>query len=468
MLIQKIKIRILKFKENNAKHCISKGYSYRIKAGNIYRIAPALLFIFIALLQGVYYIRYIGALTMPDGSMHALGAYSLATGQSFNQTDGWTDSYGNHRRAQRISGDARLIELRGAHNDLVSNIIQMYYPIDSYLSSQIEGASGEAKSIEYPLTDGIFYNHNRANQYFPTTWLPQAIGIKIGMLFNFDPYDIWQAGRCANLLCFVVLYSIAIVMVPRMKWLLTLLGVIPTTLFAASSLMCDATLVAVCTLSVSLTIKIVEENKMVSTAQTLLLGLLCGFMVLSKAVYAPICMGFLLLPNSVMSWRQKLLPISVVLLSTLIYIVFNVNFGDMALSGNLSINKEIAMSNPFAILVRIIYQIINLPILLILAGQMYITIGIVFLTYVVNYISSNHIARADSLGKLISKYRFLFGAIAAVLIAVMGTFLFLLLTWNDLSTQATLTPIGGFQGRYLLPVYPAILYLQTIFTYQSA
>lgn len=429
---------------------------------------PVIVFLMVAIMQGTYYIRYIGALTLPDASMHALGAYALATGQSFNQTDSLTDSWGNIRRPQRIHGDARFIELRGAHNALVSDIIQTYYPVDQYRLSQIEGASGNAEVVEYPLKDDGFFNHNRANQYFPTTWLPQAVGIRLGLSLNLNPYDVWQLGRCTNLTCFVIMYSLAIVFVPRMKWLLTILGCIPTTLFAASSLMCDATLIAVCTLSVAISLRVILNNQKISLFNTVLLGLLCAYMIMSKAVYAPICMGFLLFPNKIMSWKKKLIPITFASVGICLYMLFSSFFGDMAVNCSLSLNKEIIISNPIAILIRIIFQIMNMPSLLVSSGQLYFAIGALIICYIVLSISKNMLIIPVSMVDFFSKYRYIVGFILAALIAIGGTFFFLLLTWNDLSSQATLCSIDGFQGRYLLPIYPALLYIQTIYVAKDA
>lgn len=70
-----------------------------------YTIFAVMLFLVVTVCQGVSFIVNIGALTIPDSNMHALGAYTLATGQIFNQTEEYIDSFGNENKAQVLNGD---------------------------------------------------------------------------------------------------------------------------------------------------------------------------------------------------------------------------------------------------------------------------------------------------------------------------------------------------------------------------
>lgn len=76
-------------------------------------------------IQGLYFIRTVGPLTLPDPGMHVLGSYALATGQSFNPTIKTLDEYGNERSTQILTGDASYLDLPEVTNALISTIIGM-------------------------------------------------------------------------------------------------------------------------------------------------------------------------------------------------------------------------------------------------------------------------------------------------------------------------------------------------------
>ncbi len=217
--------------------------------GALRRSSYSLLCIAFALViiafQGVAHIRYIGALSMPDPNMHALGAYALASGQSFNETVPIRDEYGNERVAQVLEGEESFLVLPECRNDLITTILSggLANLYDAQRIPQIEASASSHDHIEIPFdladVDGRDEGWGRSTQYFPLAWLPSAIGIKAAMTFGLSGYDAFQWGRVSNLIVYMGLMATAIALIPKMKPVLALLAIAPPAVFCASSLMCD-------------------------------------------------------------------------------------------------------------------------------------------------------------------------------------------------------------------------------------
>lgn len=426
-------------------------------------LAYLLCFLVIALMQGAYYIHYIGALTFPDTELHARGCYALATGQAFNPVEDSTDGFGNQKKGQLLSGDSRFLLLEGRSEMVISAIIDGAFPTDPYKELQVQGCNEPYSYIELsPAAQGGVYT-NRSNQYFPLAWLPQAVGMKMGMLLGFSPYSVWQAGRIASLIIYIALIAASIALVPKMKALLVILGIIPTTLFCASSLMPDATIVGICTLSVALTLRWRKGEGQLGFLRTFILASLAAVVALMKPAYFPICMGFIVLPSKRMSNKEKIAALAVVIAACLAYLVWSHYLGDVAYIVNIDSNQDYLFNNILAVILRIMYAIVNLPQLLFGMSAMYLAIAMAVTVAVIAPMAHWGLGTPSGAVQAISNGRYVIGGGAAALLSLGITLFFLLLTWNDLSSQATICSIGGFQGRYLLPIYPLLAYIQTLY-----
>jgi uncharacterized membrane protein len=71
-------------------------------------------------------------------------------------------------------------------------------------------------------------------------YLPQALGIMLGKLFNSSPLVLMYLGRIFNLLISIIIMFFAIRIIPEFKWLFLLLALMPKTLFLFGSLSYDS------------------------------------------------------------------------------------------------------------------------------------------------------------------------------------------------------------------------------------
>lgn len=418
------------------------------------------------LLQGAYFIRYIGAFTMPDPGMHIYGTYALATGQSFNPTIERLDEFGNERSTQVLKGDASYLLLNEQRNDLVKNIISggLSYLYDAQRMPQIEETRQNSGEVIVPYDFVVDDDVNqfaiiRSTQYFPISWLPSAIGLRVGMELGLDAYNAYQCGRVSNLAIFLCLSIASIALIPRMKSVVAVLSVFPTTVFCASSLMCDSFIISLCTLSVALTLRCVERHAM-TAGSTAALSILASLIVLIKATYLPVCLGYLLLDKNVLSTKKKAAATVPVVVAILIYLMWSGTYSDLSATANISENTAYVLTHPLHALTRILFSIIAVVQELILTMPLdYLVCMLVFIALVVRSINkATHSAR----GRNIQSYRFVIGAGIAASASVFLILLFLLLTWNNADAEGTLNVIRGFQERYLLPILPLACYLQTL------
>lgn len=432
------------------------------------------VFLVVALAQGAYYIHVIGPLTMPDPDMHAMGTYAVATGQSFSPVVEYVDGYGNPRKGQALTGDDRYLSLIGANNGLVSSIIDGAFPTDSAKSQQQEAMAALGQTISVSPTDpkphlnettGAFYS--RSNQYFPLAWAIPGLGMRIGMAINpGNVYFTYQCARAVNLAFYLLIYGLAILLVPRMRGLLMVLGLIPTTLFCASSLMCDGSVVALCTLSVALTCRAAQAPKRLGGGYVAALTAIACAVLLIKPLYAPICMGYLIMPKQQLGRRRLAASIIALAVAALAYLLWSAFFGDMAVLCNQAHNKDAIEQSLLGVGVRLFYNIVNLPLELFGMNTLYLVYAAI-VAWICSVEAMPRLrivfsSRCPSAKERLSECRYLVGTCLVALIVVAGTFAFLLYTWNDIASQATLSKINGFQGRYLLPLWPLLAYAQTI------
>ncbi|MCI8513486.1 MAG: DUF2142 domain-containing protein [Lachnospiraceae bacterium] len=135
-----------------------------------------------------------------------------------------------------------------------------------------------------------------AGQYTPAYLLP-ALMLRIGRLLHLPFTVIYQMGRFGNLFLYAAVMYFAIRMIPIGKRILTMIGLMPTTLFLACTYSYDATVIAFTALGLAITLKeILTPEEALSWKTFFLTGFVFLFGMISKAVYAPLVLTALALP----------------------------------------------------------------------------------------------------------------------------------------------------------------------------
>lgn len=433
----------------------------------------------LVLAQGIFFISFYGPFTCPDYNTHVPGAYALATGQSFNEATLVTDELGNQRRVQSLSGDSKIIamaasQISGPRNDTVSGIIANPSPSDTTTASQMAALAKSDGQDTLTYSKNGFAN--RGNTYAPLAWLPQAIGIKIGLLTGVSPYLQLQFGRVASLALYLVCAGLALVLLPRFKDIALLIAANPVSVFCAASMMCDGTLLATALLAVAATIHLACSRPGNDRLELACIGACAFYLAMVKAVYLPVALGFYLLPKGRLKNEAKLLLTVVWLLGLLLGYLWSIFFGDTLASINLKANGSFMRANLLFVCADLLYNALTVPLRVFSepAGWFCFCMHFIALSSILNrdciVFRPSVNANGELLGArdLLSKYRWLLGAALAGLISLLGIFFFFAYTWNDLAGASSVGFLAGMQERYYLPLLPLFLFFQAIPTALSA
>lgn len=128
-------------------------------------------------------------------------------------------------------------------------------------------------------------------------YMPSAIGLWFGRLLHLPLVDIFKLGRILNVLFYVFICYFAIKIIPTRKTLLSLIALIPTSLFMAANYSYDGWINALMLLAVALSVKLICDTGPIR-AWDLALTLGVFFLAFApKAVYFPLLGILILIPK---------------------------------------------------------------------------------------------------------------------------------------------------------------------------
>ena len=416
-----------------------------------------LFFLVFALLQGSFFITTIGALSFPDPNIHAYASYSAATGQILSKPDRQIDEYGNAVKVQQLHGDPRFLSLQGFRNELVVTLLNQTSDYDSKLEEQ-KAVDDLAPSKE--ATAASAKHTNRANQYFPAVFLPQAIGIWTGLHTHQSPYQTWQLGRISNLVVYILLFCLAIAIIPRGKMFLAVIGALPHGMFIASSLMADALFISLCAVFVALFMAIATRNEPASRGQVVALSVLTVLLFMCKTVYASLAVLILVLPRRILSTKRKALCLGSSALAILaIYGTWSSLYSTVWASASVSQNLRFMLRHPFKMCMAVAWNFMREPLHLLGLGAPSVLLVIILgLAWGVLFHNSHPTRRkVTSTRGFFSLYRYQIASALAFLLLICLAYASMMLTWNNLPQMEIGDPINGIQARYLEPFLPLLV-----------
>lgn len=420
-----------------------------------------LFFLVFALLQGSFFITTIGALSFPDPNIHAYASYSAATGQILSKPDRQIDEYGNAVKVQQLHGDPRFLSLQGCRNELVVTLLNQTSNYDSKLEEQ-KAVDDLAPSKE--ATAASAKHTNRANQYFPAVFLPQAIGIWTGLHTHQSPYQTWQLGRISNLVVYILLFCLAIAIIPRGKMFLAVIGALPHGMFIASSLMADGLFISLCAVFVALFMAVATRNEPASRGQLVALSVLTVLLFMCKTVYASLAVLILVLPRRILSTKRKALCLGSSALAILVvYGTWSSLYSTVWASASVSQNLRFMLRHPFKMCMAVAWNFMREPLHLLGLGAPSVLLVIILgLAWGVLFHNSHPTRRkVTSTRGFFSLYRYQIASALAFLLLICLVYASMMLTWNNLPQMKIGDPINGIQARYLEPFLP--LLVSTVF-----
>lgn len=313
--------------------------------------------------------------------------------------------------------------------------------------------------------DDRIFMRNYASSYPPIIYIPQSLGMLIGRLFFDSPLIMMVLGRIFNFLAYTTIAYAALKIVPIKKYLFLTLALLPMSVIHSASLSGDAITNSTSLLFVSYILYLAYGPVITIERKHLYTSIVIGvFIALSKIVYLPIILLFLIIPFKKFKNKKVYIKnlIFVLLGCTIPFIIWNLmNISNLSVPDvrfNAQVNPKdqilFILSHPLQYLKIFMVTLMNQ--------------GPLQFVQMVGKAATNYIYLAPSI--VIYTFillLFLFGLIsdesdlkAEVKATDKVIFLFILLSvfvliYTALYVGFTIvggSEIGGIQGRYFVPI----------------
>lgn len=425
------------------------------------------LFLIISMVEGIAFITTTAPLTMADPDMHLPSTYALATGQSFHikrapeshrqyNPDTANDHGGMPDGGkQLLTGEARYLQtnVNGAKNALVDSINPFNLIRNDEYGTQCDRLNNDAEGTRVVTTPA------RSNQYMFFAYIPQAFGMKFGFLTHANPSMCINYARASNLICYLLLFLLAIVVIPTAKGIIALLGVLPLPVFCFSTLMTDGTLFAAITLFVAICVRLMQSERHLNSWQIVALVAGTCLICLLKYVYIPILM-LPWLARKALSRKQKVwYTVSTVLVVGITVLCWQKFFGynPERVEGLYTYNFNEALHNPFGTTFRILANVFLTTFNMVQSNPTLIVCLILLLiTWMFGQDSRIAVPRRTTM----QVYTLVGFIVFATLFLMYIPFL---LTWTLPSDSLR---VDGLQARYYYPILP-LLVIPFIYRYKT-
>ena len=223
---------------------------------------PHLLFVFVSLIFGFFYVFFTPPLQGPDEQAHFAQVYAFATG----------DKKVQQNIPKSIKETYQIIFYNDDIRFMSTERYETYRTQDARALNLNKGETVENNGF---LT---------GTGYSPIGYLFSIIGVFIGVLFNAAPVDLIYLARIFSLIGWVILFAMAIKTSPVGKWAFFVAGILPMTLFQASVVSVDSMMFSTLAIFVAYTLYLSKKDKSLSLKDIVVLTVFGVAATLSKQV----------------------------------------------------------------------------------------------------------------------------------------------------------------------------------------
>ena len=280
--------------------------------------SPEKVFLFLGIVYGVLLLFITPPFQIPDEPNHFYRAYQVAEGRLI-AAKRHSPALNPDQMAERDK-EAREIQELLSQGD-AEKALEHYYdlkdaggiggllPLSLATTTKAfhrlwlnKGNKQNVKDIflllKLPLqrNNSIFIHFPNSAVYSPVPYLPQALGIATGKLFDLSPLLLMYLGRLVNLLSWVILVYFSIKITPLCKWLFFLLALMPMSIFQAASLSADSFTYGISFLAISVFLRNAFEKNGGLPVTVITIFVVSLLLSLSKQAYFLIPLLFLLIP----------------------------------------------------------------------------------------------------------------------------------------------------------------------------
>lgn len=225
---------------------------------------PEYFFLSVASVIGVFFIFVFPPFQVIDEGSHFLRAYHIAEGGIFGIK--YDDERSGGELPTAVIDAPEGYAYMSGHYNQKGDTAQVFD--DVFGSSNTEARS-----------EGVF---NNTVIYPPLTYLPQVIGIKLGMVFNAPVVVDMYLARLASLVFWLAAIFWSIRLIPIGKWALAIIALLPMLLTQAASVSSDATINALTIFTTSIITLLIVKKQQNTKALLWILVVCTVFLALVK------------------------------------------------------------------------------------------------------------------------------------------------------------------------------------------
>lgn len=241
---------------------------------NVKKMQIHWLYLTIALILGFTYLFVAPVFSQSDEAHHFIRAYQISKGHlisPYNQAGYSYDTFPESIYDVLYDDEDRFAEYKNYEDAITESQI----PLDK----------------DRTVIKDVFM-HN----YIFLNYIPHALTIKAGSVFNLSPYFLALLARITNMLCCLALVTLGIYLIPFCKKGLMVLFLAPSVVSYFASLSADGIIIASSFLLIALVLRYRHLKTKLSFKHYLLLLIITAFVATCKIAYIPIIGVLLFLP----------------------------------------------------------------------------------------------------------------------------------------------------------------------------
>ncbi len=419
----------------------------------------------VMLLMGIVSLRTLPGLSAPDEPTHYITAYHLSDRLMLQEAD---DEEGHvYIRAE----DFALEDLDDEIDDFKAGLTDGTLILGQDMTERTYREIHEWKQL-HPREEGTAVSYQPRLETTPLVYLPQALGITLARLLGFNPIGLVTLGRFFNLLAFTAMLYFSVRRMPFGKEVTAACALLPMTVHLAASMSYDAMLIALSWLYIAHVLYFAYEKETLGWKDIAVLAVILAVLAPCKLVYGILVLLLLLIPRDKFKDRKLYACLWAVCAAGVIISLLLVNAAIiagyaqeeenvLAWAGEAGYTMAYCVRHPLRVL-RIVYdtavwqaEYYHLTMLGSYLGNADPSLDVPYLVVAALgvFLLLLPLKKPGDARELSGKDRIVIAGTALLLTGMlMGS---MLIGWTPLSSPVIL----GVQGRYFLPVLPAVLLL---------
>ena len=238
------------------------------------KVKPHIVYFILAIILGGMYVFVIPLCAQSDEPAHMYRAFQVAQGEIIAPIE-------EGEFKTELPGS--IIEMINVNSENKKREYKKYYDIKEMM--QIELNKEEVASL------------TTVGNYHGISYLPQIVGVKIGMILELNPYYTAMLGRITSLIITILLLTLGIRKLPTHKLFATIVLLCPVVLSYAGSFSADCMTLASIFLMMSYVLYYRHTKEKIKKRDYLILTILTFIVAISKIAYLPVIGILIFIPK---------------------------------------------------------------------------------------------------------------------------------------------------------------------------